>query len=123
MRIKREQDELPHQLYLPDIDTHVLVENHEGAVVLRASSNHLSERRKAFFVRHLAAEGFIPIRYQWLVGGDVDCVPGLTWIVDNSWLRLHPAMIQRTNRIMRRILIGAGTLWVVMILALLARTH
>lgn len=123
MRIKPDQDEQAYQFYIAQIDTHVLVENHEDGVVIRATTNHFSERRKSFFIRHLAAEGYIPCRFQWLVGMGLDGLTGLKWMVDNSWLRVNPEMTRRTSRIMRRTLIGAGTVWLAIIISLVARSH
>jgi hypothetical protein len=61
------QNELPHpsKHYIPDLDNHVLIENRAYGVVISATRDNFTDKRKAFFIRHLAAEGYIPDRYEW----------------------------------------------------------
>ena len=72
------------RLYIPDLDTHVLIENSADAVVITATRDNLSDRRKSFFIRHLAAEGFIPDRYEWFSEAAQDGFSGVKWIAPAS---------------------------------------
>ena len=109
------------EFYLPELDNLVLVENRDGAVVIRATRDNFSERRKAFFIRELAAEGHIPDRYEWFAESGADEFLGVQWIVDRSWLKLDAEMRRRTTRFMRRLLLATGGLWlVIMTLVLLS---
>ena len=59
----------------------VSIENHEGNVVIRAAADNFSSREKAFLIRYLAAEGFIPKRYQWFADPNPEWSSHLTWII------------------------------------------
>ena len=59
----------------------LVVENWADQVVVRAARDNFSERRKRLFVRHLAAEGFIPDRYELLALGGGAVMPGIEWII------------------------------------------
>jgi len=111
-----------YQFYLAEIDVHVLVENHCDGVIVRASCN-VSERRKAKFIRHLAAEGHIPDHYQWCAETASSPSSHVQWIVDSSWLGIPPELTRRTTRFMRRLIIGGVVLWVALfaLIVLLAR--
>jgi hypothetical protein len=122
MRTNRKPQEPVYQFYVAEIDTHVLVENHEDGVVLRASSGRFSERRKSFFIHHLAAEGYIPNCYQWIANSEPDGYSGLKWIVDYSWMRLPPELALRTTKFMSRLFIGAGVLCLTMAMLVFLRT-
>jgi hypothetical protein len=63
----------------------LLVENGaDGGVVIRAAVDNFSAHRKALFIRELASEGFISGRFQ--SAEDMKDLPGIRWVVDNSWL-------------------------------------
>ena len=100
-----------YEFYLRDIDTRVLVEESEEGVVIRASRDTFSERRKLSFIRELAAEGFI-----------ADCFErscqGVRWLVDTSAAMPHEDVTARTDRFMVCLWICALLLWA----ALLAGT-
>jgi hypothetical protein len=68
------------ELYIPDLDNHVLIENNAGDVVIRATRNNISAERKECFIRHLAAEGYIPDRYGWFSEPVEDGFLGVKWI-------------------------------------------
>jgi hypothetical protein len=109
------------EFHFRDLDTRVQVENPDSdTVIVRATRNTFSDRRKIAFIRQLAAEGFIPDRCQWypLPGG----MPRIQWVIDVSWLRVSDSAKART----RRFLLGAiGTgfvLWTA-ILSGLMLTH
>jgi hypothetical protein len=68
------------ELYVADLDNHVLIENDGGGVVISTSRNNFTDKRKAFFVRHLAAEGYIPDRYAWFSEPAADGFSGVRWV-------------------------------------------
>jgi hypothetical protein len=68
------------ELYLPDLDNHLLIENSEGGVVISATRDNVSDKRKTFFIRYLAAEGYIPDRYEWFPEPSEDGFFGVKWI-------------------------------------------
>jgi len=72
------------ELYIPDLDNHLLIENSEGGIVIRTTRDNLSEKRKTFFIRHLAAEGFIPDRYEWFPDPAEDGFFGVKWVADSA---------------------------------------
>ena len=100
-----------HEFYFPGLDNLILVENRTDGVVIRATRNNFSEARKSFFIRELAAEGFIPDSYGWFSSSAADTFLGVRWIIDRSWVGLHPKMARRTNRYMRYLLLGVGLFW------------
>ena len=110
----RVQQETPteFEFYIRDLDNLVLVENSPEGVVIRAARNNFSERRKSFFIRQLAAEGYIPDIYQWF-SDPADNAHGLTWVVDYSWLRIPEVVVRRARRFMIRSLVGSVILFVV----------
>ena len=105
---------LPHsfEFYFPDVDTLVLVESSSSAVIIRASRNTFTERRKRCFIHELAAEGFIPDDYEWLSLAGSELSRGVRWMVDLSWLKPDPTMLAGADRFMVRLLGGAAVLWV-----------
>jgi hypothetical protein len=86
------------ELYIPDLDNHILVENHDDRVVIHASRNNCSERRKASFIRHLAKEGYIPDRYEWFCEPRVEEFFSVRWVVDCSWSESDPQIERRARR-------------------------
>jgi len=103
------------------MDTLVQVENPDSdTVVVRATRNTFSERRKVAFIRQLAAEGFIPDGCQWypLPAG----MPRIRWVIDVSWLRLSELAKSRTRRLMLSLLGGGVLLWTALLSGLLL-TH
>jgi hypothetical protein len=100
------------QFYFPDLDNIILVECHEDeTVTIRASKNNVPEERKTFFIRKLAAEGFISDHYEWF-SGSTDGSNGVLWIKDYSWLKTHKPSSRRTNRIMGAILVASCLFWI-----------
>jgi hypothetical protein len=91
------------------------VENSDGSVIIRAARDNFSERRKEFFIRYLAAEGFIP--------GDFEKY-AIIWAIDLGWVEHGPVLVQRTNRFMLRLFISASLLWLaLMSIAFLWSAH
>jgi len=117
--MKTQTDHLDHEGHcfefsFPRLDTLVQVEETEDEVVVRATRDSFSERRKIGFIRELAAEGFISEVYQSFSGfGGWSSLP-VRWLVDRSWLKLDKAVRIRTNRIMIRLIAGAIGLLLVM---------
>lgn len=109
------------EFYFRDLDTLVQVDNpDQETVIVRATRNSFSERRKTYFIRELAAEGFIPDKCQWypLASG----MPHVKWIVDASWLRVSESAKARTRRFMFGLLGGGFLLWTALLSGLLL-TH
>lgn len=70
------------ELYLPDLDNYLLIENQADGVVIRATRNNVSDRRKELLIRNLAAEGYIPDRYEWFSETTESGFIGVTWIAE-----------------------------------------
>ena len=85
-------------LYIPDLDNHVLVENDGDEVVIHASRDNFSGQRKASFVRHLATEGYIPDCYEWFCEPRAEGFLNLRWVVDCSWSESDPRIERRARR-------------------------
>jgi len=95
------------EFYFADLDNPILVEClADGGVLIRAVRDNVSDQRKASFIRHLAAEGFIPDAHQWMRGA-----LGVKWTIDHSWLTLPSVWRQRSGRLLFRLLLGSSVLW------------
>jgi hypothetical protein len=70
------------ELYVPDLDNHILIENNASGVTIRATRDNLSDSRRTHFIRLLAAEGYIPDRYEWFCEASESALFGVTWIVE-----------------------------------------
>ena len=92
----------PDQIELYDrvMDNLVHVKNCGAGVVVRLMRDNFSAPAKAYFIRHLALEGFIPDRYQWYAGTSEFAALEVKWVVDGSWMRLG----HRLNRLYVRAL-------------------
>lgn len=112
------------QFYFSDLDNLVLVESQrDESVTIRATKNNVSEQRKIFFIRKLAAEGFIPGSYEWF-SGPTDGSGGVLWTKDLSWVEKTTVAVKRkSNRFMARLLIAAGLVWLTMMRVLLVSNH
>ena len=90
------------ELYIPDLDNHLLIENSEDGVVISATRDNFSEKRKTFFIRHLAVEGYIPDRYEWFPEPAEDGFFGVKWIArvasDDNQARRYPLRKWWTRR-------------------------
>ena len=100
------------EFHFPDLDNSVLVETSEDSVTIRAVRDNFSERRKRTFIRHLAAEGFIPDHYRWFCGTE-DC-SSVKWVRDCSWLKLDSRRTWRGRQFMRRLLLCGALLWLIL---------
>ena len=108
-----------YEFCFPRLDTLVLVEQTDDQVVIRATRDTFSDRRKIFFIRELAVEGFISEDYQWFSGYSDWPVSSVSWLVDHSWLGANSNLTRRTNRVMARLIIGASLLLLAMISGLM----
>jgi hypothetical protein len=89
----------------PRLDTLVRVEVSDESVTIRATRDTFSSRRKDFFIRELAAEGFIPDRFHWSAPDDAETSFGrIRWLVDNTWLSLSEENRARSRRMEFRFL-------------------
>ena len=112
------------EFYFRDLDNLILVESSEGGVLIRTTRNNVPERRRQFFVRELAAEGYIPDRYQWLAEAGCDGLEPVRWVHDASWLEVDAIFLQENQSFARRMMICGGILWLAMMgLLLLTATH
>ena len=82
----------------------VAIESRGGNVYVRAAKDNFSERRKAFLIRQLAAEGYIHDRFQTFT--EDEPVAGLTWVLDRSLLVVDREATVRTGKFMRRMIAG-----------------
>jgi len=83
------------EFYFQEIDTSVLVQPGDDQVVIRATEDSFSDRKRERFVHELALEGFIDDHFCNFHVGD----PGLVWTVDRSWLKLDHGRIRRTSQL------------------------
>ncbi len=106
------------ELHLPALNTHLLVEEFQDGLVIRATLDSFSEERKVCFIRELQAEGFISDRYRCFGDNRTYKGPPVEWLVGSSWLKLEHGPIA-TRRFMIRLLVCAGFLWLLLISGLL----
>jgi hypothetical protein len=92
-------------------DNCVLVENHAGYVVIHAARENFSSREKSFLVRHLAAEGFIPERYERFDGSEPENSCGVTWLFDAFLADQDSARRRKALRQILRLIFWATLGW------------
>jgi hypothetical protein len=102
------------EFYFSDLDTLLQVEESDGTVVVRATRDTVSERRKQCFIRELAAEGFIPDSYRWFLLASSESFRGVRWVVDTSWVKLSEVVTIRVRRFMMRLFLSATLLLAIM---------
>ena len=122
MRAQREISR-SFEFYFPELDNYVLVENRPEKVIIRATRDNFSDRRKFMFIRYLAAEGHIPDHFAWLCQIGADEMMGMRWVIDRSWLRLSPEIRRRATRNALRFLFVSCLVWLVMMAILFLNTH
>jgi hypothetical protein len=112
------------EFYFADLDNSILVENTEsGTVIIRAVRDNVSEERKAFFIRQLATEGFIPDMFQWFHGATGEAC-GVRWVVDHSWLKIPLVVKRRAATFICGLMIFCCLVWLVMMaLVILPHVH
>jgi hypothetical protein len=109
-----------------EISTHnpenlVAVENEGGRVIMRAAYGNFSPRRKSFLIRQLAAEGYIPDRFDQC--SEFSMPSDLTWVVDRTLLEVGSAAIRRSRRFMGRLLLVSCFVWLAEISLVLLLRH
>ncbi len=107
-----------YEFFFRDLETHVQVETPDpDTVIVRATRNTFSERRKVHFIRELAAEGFIPDGCQWypLPAG----MPRIRWVIDVSWLKLSQSAKSHTRRLVISLVGGGLLVWTALLSALM----
>ena len=102
----------------------VLIQNIAGRVTIRAARNNLSVRRKLYLIRYLAAEGYIPGRFERICERRPNGISAIRWVIDPSCFKPALTPRQQTNRFMVRLILGAVALWFgLMAFAFLHATH
>jgi len=96
----------PIELCIVHPQNRILIETHGGSIVIHAARDNFSAREKCFFVRYLAAEGFIPARYEWFSDPQTAQLSGLIWLVDSSWTADSEPQRKAFRQIVRVILWG-----------------
>ena len=106
-----------YDFFFGELDTLIRVEKFQGEVVVRCTRESFSRRRREFFIRELAAEGFIPDQFHWeLLAEDIGS-RGVRWITDCSWVELPKALLARSRRFMIGLLTASTMLWAVAMVA------
>ncbi len=98
----------------------IVVENWAEQVVVRALRDNFSEQRKRLFIRHLAAEGFIPDHYESLARRRDPDLPGVEWVIELQ----EPTARETQPRRQRQVLTAiscAAVLWLVTMLLVFLR--
>ncbi len=111
------------QLYIPDLDNHILIENNADEVVISATRDNFSENRKIFFIRHLSAEGYIPDRYKWFSELAESGFFGVKWMVRAAAREEKTALRFLRKWLTRRNAVYGGLFLVWLTLFLLAARH
>jgi len=104
-------------------DNLILVENYFNEVIIRAARDNFSARQKLFFIRHLAAEGYIPARYQRLAEFGETAQERFTWVIDRSWLGRGATIRCEANQFMYGLFFGGVLMWLALIIALFLGTR
>ena len=81
------------------LDNLVQVTNCGRRVVIRLTRDNLSGPAKTLFIRHLAATGFIPDRYQGYSEVSNSAALDVQWIVDGCWARLGHGLRRQAARV------------------------
>jgi hypothetical protein len=101
------------------------VESQQTGVRIRATRGGFSQREKQFFVRHLAAEGFIPDRYCWFAGDCDETSLRIDWCVEEHSVRKGVGAVLprgRATAFMIRLFVGASILWLAELAFLFLKT-
>ncbi len=111
------------EFYHRNPENFILVENHEAGVTIRAAFANFGERRRQLFIRELAAEGFIPDEYQFFANTSGSETLGVRWVIDKSWLRLHPEVEATSNHRLWMLYLGILTMALGMIIWMAFHLH
>ena len=99
----------------------IVIDSHKNRVIFRAAYNNFSDRRKAFLIRQLAAEGYIPDCYESF--SERSWPRSLSWVVDRSLIEIGAEATRRSQRAMQRLILTGYALWVVEIALLFLRAR
>lgn len=107
-----------HEFLWRKPDNLIRVETDDGGDVrISLARDNFSERRKSFLIKHLAMEGFIPDRFQFLVNSDYG---GITWQIGTDWVEIDSSVAQYTDRICGQTILSCGIIWSMLILVLIS---
>jgi hypothetical protein len=96
------------EFYIRDLDNYLLVESTGRGVIIHASRDNCSERRKAFFLREISAEGYIPDCYQ--ADPALQTRQSVEWILDDRWEKRFAPARPGTSFVVRLLVYGT-VLW------------
>jgi len=89
---------------------------HDGEVHITLAVDNFSEQRKAYFVRELAAEGFIPDHFCYLSENEL---LGVKWHLGTEWCSVHEPTRATGFYRGRLLVLACFALWVVFIAAMM----
>jgi hypothetical protein len=92
-------------------ENRLVVENHPGRVVIRTVQRGVSPSQKSSFIHYLAAEGFIPERYQWFDDSPLEFHSNLKWLVDCFRPQVRPFALRNPLRRIFSVILCASVLW------------
>jgi hypothetical protein len=95
--------------------TLVRVQTVEGDLTIRATADTFSPRRKQYFIRELAAEGFIPDDPSFLRSDSEPNLNGVRWLIDESWVKFDYANIARNHRLIKRFILPLTLSWLTLV--------
>ena len=101
------------------------MESNGTAVKIRAVRDNFTARDKAFFVRHLANEGFIADRYR-SYSDDWGGATGIEWVIEGASIQTDvegSKPQRRADAFMMRLVIYSFLLWLIQITFLLLRSE
>jgi len=81
----------------------LVIENRPRTVIIQAERDNFSPPQKAYLIRYLAAEGFIPDRYQWFVDPQITHQSGVEWIIEGTVANPRESAHQALRQILRLI--------------------
>jgi hypothetical protein len=107
---------LRYEFHFPHLSTVLVVEVRGDEAIIHASRDSFSAQRKSSFIRELAAEGFIADEHRWYALDSYHSGhSGITWTVDQSWLRIDERALASTrSSMMKLVLVGTALLALMM---------
>lgn len=85
-------------------ENHLVIENYPERVTIRAAQNNFSRQQKISLIRYLAAEGYIPLHYQWFADSESKFHSRIEWINDACLPVAQKPPLQALRRIVCLIL-------------------
>src|SRR6476661_4407310 len=109
----RPEPSVPEQarLFTHDPENSILVENSADGVTISAARDNFCRRKRFYFIRYLASEGYIPSRFEQLCEQGPDALSRIRWLVDPSRFMPAEPVQKQTNRFMLCLIIGGSLLW------------